>query len=408
MQYYKVEKNGIPQIEFLLTFIIIIHETFYFVPLVAEKIRGVGNLILIVACLFLILVFDDQFINKFIKKSGWFLLYMILEIVYFLFVDNKPLLGVIVFALNLLTIFSIMLVLTKLTKKSKKSILFFTLSYFLFTICLTLKQLLIDPSFSRSIQDIDIKTESVLTGAGSYSFIYACVILLPILYMIYKSKINRKLTLLSLLLIPFIIIVVLKASYTIAILVILTMISVIILWNLRIKKATKIFIILAVATLIFYNTASMGSILMQISNELEIGPLQERLIELSYYFQGQTLSNTADLSMRKIVYMNSIDAFIHNPIFGRAFLPFDTNYNIGGHSFLLDIMGKYGIFSLTYFMFFFKVFKAQRGNEKNHKYYCITWVTFILLSLFNPISYYNNLFLLLVIAPIVCQLSIDI
>ena len=106
------------------------------------------------------------------------------------------------------------------------------------------------------------------------------------------------------------------------------------------------------------------------------------LIELS---QGNTL--TGDTKGRIERYQKSLQSFFKSPIIGSLFT---KTANIGGHSFILDSLSKYGFLSFIIFYIIASLF-ILHYNQKNKiikKLSFVIIVSVISSCLLNPMPYH--------------------
>lgn len=74
---------------------------------------------------------------------------------------------------------------------------------------------------------------------------------------------------------------------------------------------------------------------------------ESRIEDVFMVINGDSIENTDDLNGRNIKTQDTIQAFLQNPIFGSL----DTK--IGGHNYWIDMLAKYGILGIIFYITFF-------------------------------------------------------
>lgn len=141
---------------------------------------------------------------------------------------------------------------------------------------------------------------------------------------------------------------------------------------------------------------------------------QERLEDLSLFFNGQSYSSDGSFSVRMKLAQISFESFSKNPFtvlfgMGEHDVPVKSYYyatitGIGGHSQIIDYLAQYGIvgFSILVFYFYENIRKSVRLSHKkslNGGYFVII-IVFFLYGLFNIVFYYNMFFVIFVLVPV--------
>ena len=294
-------------------------------------------------------------------------------------------------------------------KKSMKFLLRLFLFCFIITAIPTIIELLKDSSSIRwmayySNQKLDMYLIKGKSNIGDYSFIYSLVFCVPIFYYKFKkSERNKKIYLVLLIMA---IILVFKASFSSAIVLLLFSIlfcfyNMSINGNSLFKSIAIIFFILTTAIILF-----CPNILLSISQNIKNEFISSRIKEIANVFIS-TNNMDGDLFSRVKLYKLSFTTFLKHPFLGSGGYYYVENVGVGYHSQLLDDMARYGIMSLLFTIFFllsyykFLIRKTDNSNELK-SLIRIEIVLYFILSLINPIyqcAWISTVFLL--VLPIV-------
>ena len=136
-----------------------------------------------------------------------------------------------------------------------------------------------------------------------------------------------------------------------------------------------------------------------LSNNVRSLTLSYRFSYIANVLAGVDVSNT-EAQYRIIVYQYSIDAIKEHPIIG--FWIYNDGSRAGGHSFILDMMAKFGVIGLlSLIVFYYQIFKKYYLSFMSEPFvgymlYC--FIISIFLGVFNPIDY---LFTIAFIVPLI-------
>lgn len=212
---------------------------------------------------------------------------------------------------------------------------------------------------------------------GGYSFVYTIVLLHPVAILAYKRK---KIKLISSILISVAVCVLtIYSEYTIAFL--LSIFTCVLYFFKKDLKSSHLIGLLIGALLVFIVFSSLFSkALNSLAEIIGSDTMAERLQALA---GGKTgLEETDDDRLSR--YMRSLNTFLNNPLFG-SFL--DGGGNLGGHSFILDFIGRYGLIGLTLLFFMYRTvyrrFFAPYKRKEGYGYIIWIFVQTLLLSLIN-------------------------
>lgn len=224
-------------------------------------------------------------------------------------------------------------------------------------------------------------------GIGGFGYIYsACFVAMSLVFLLkQKIKIRHKIYIIISLI--SMILMILKASYATAILILLFGSIVIIILD----RGKSLFISLMLVFIIFLVVPSEveGNLMKKFasifsSNEI----IYERILDLSNIFTGdidQTLTGN-----RRDKYLSSLYTFFKFPMFGVYGPLGNQKFNmIGGHSGWLDFLASYGLFStIPLVAMICIVFTRQLKFYKNSGYYVwilVLQIIYIGFGLINPI-----------------------
>lgn len=154
------------------------------------------------------------------------------------------------------------------------------------------------------------------------------------------------------------------------------------------------------------NFKNIGYWLINISSSFANELLARRLEQIGNKLLTGVSEGT--LAVREQLYNKSLNTFLENPFFGTS-LDYGLRMNtyLGGHSELLDNLGKLGIVGIIPFLLIFGMFiiNERKQNKKNISGAYI--LTLLFMFLFNPFNYPQANFVLFFILPsigwIICK-----
>lgn len=243
-----------------------------------------------------------------------------------------------------------------------------------------------------SSEDPELYAYYTSMNIGSFSFVYAIVLMLPLLiYVVRDKRLNIIIGVVALFLV--VMTVFITEYATALIFMIVSFVAFIFPKNFSLRH-----ILLAIFTVaIIYFTAKdyVGHAFDVLAANVDSDILAERFQNLSDLLMGNEKSVEGDIESRVDIYNSSIVAFEASPIWG------GSGITVGGHSFVLDNLGKFGMFGLItmFFMYnslyklFYKRFKAQKYSG----YILLTFFIAIALAILNP---KDNMAILTFIVPL--------
>lgn len=212
---------------------------------------------------------------------------------------------------------------------------------------------------------------------GGYEFIYAVVLLYPILIYAYK---RRKINLFFTLVIAVLIFVLLLYSeYATALLFFIVSSSLFFLPKDISNKGIIIFSSVCLVFVVLFSSV-FSDILLWLSKQFQSETLAHRFEALAGGAEG--IINSEDNRLE--LYQKSFNTFLQNPIFGCMLTRVSI---IGGHSALLDTLANYGILGITLIIWmyrnFYLVFFKPYVKEKGGGFVLWIFIQIIIFSLIN-------------------------
>lgn len=213
-------------------------------------------------------------------------------------------------------------------------------------------------------------------GAGGYGFIYSLVFIIPVFIReSFRSKgIYRVFLFAVAMVLSF---VVVKASYTIAVLLMIVMIA----YSFCTKKWQKTFLtLMGIGCVLFIDDSVLANVLYKVSSWFEAGStLNLKFIQLAKGY----IENDIHLSTggRIELYDNTLKVIKNSPILGAL----KTGHLGEGHTSWLDLYAKYGVFSLLFFLLIRSQQKHTTSKLKEHSFLTFLLFAWVVLGFINPI-----------------------
>lgn len=242
---------------------------------------------------------------------------------------------------------------------------------------------------SRQIYLAGIDTRGVV----SYGVIYGLLFIIPFLI---QKILDEKKKLPSLLILLVFLTTIIKAQFSIAIILALALC----LYTLFLRNPENTLSILSFMCILTLIMLLLPSIITWILNhDLFYSETEKRLEEILVFLNGDSLYGT-DMASRFTRYSSSIQSIFESVFLGQVFIP--TKTEPGGHSEILDSIAKFGIFYTTMlFHYFISVYKdvKKRIHSKYRFSYFVIQLTMLCLSLINTSLWIPIPMILTVIAP---------
>lgn len=222
---------------------------------------------------------------------------------------------------------------------------------------------------------------------GGFIFVYTTVPMIPLLLYSYKTEMFNKWLLLAFIIL--LSITIYKSQYATASLLVLTSLLFMLLpLNLTSKNIRKrIFITCILAVLCL---PALSLCFEFLANNVESEILSQRFQELSLFSHSEkTLDSDSDLGERLQLWTSSFRGFLEHPITGCYVLgKTETLKWLGGHSFILDAMCRFGILGLFLIVLMFKrIYNLFLLPYKHHPIYVYAYIAYwinVVQCLLNP------------------------
>lgn len=268
-------------------------------------------------------------------------------------------------------------------RKTIKLFLIVSAVFILITTLTSIFGLLVDPQASRTLAMGGLSNEQLMAyykqNIGGFSFVYMIPIILPMIFVCYKKK-QFNLLLLAIMIIPMIYFVFL-AQYTIGIIFLfLSLLSIHFARNYSLNKF--VFITVAAVLILLLIKPVIGDFFYFLGSK-DVGvEFSIRLNAMGDMLTGHEIASEAYIN-RENSYMTSLNTFFSSLMLGSHIY---WSGNIGGHSFILDILALYGVFGIIalflfykqLYLFFLKPFKKQ--SYYGHifwAFYCSIFIAFL-------------------------------
>lgn len=348
------------------------------------------------AAWFLMAFTNRTFLNTFIRQSWpllYFTLYLIVIDSFSSFDDAGSYLKIF---LNLAMVYAIFLYYSDSTYiRYQKALVIALFIDTVFVSINTYVHLLENPDLARVLSTgVDVQQaalgDATYVGIGAFSFFYAVV---PIILLLgYLLLHHRKYKLLTLLTMIGLALVLIKAAFTISIL--LTSAFLIGMIAFRYLNKTLVIVVGSIGLLMSTKLLDgLSKLLYHLSTYTNIPfAVSERLIELSFFLSGNSTTGDSDLEGRFNRYTLSLNTIVRHPIFGNAMGYHDT---IGGHSSWLDYWAQFGIFFAFIILFMIKTYRYTQSLtlQIGKPFIRIYWIYFAILGIVNPLMF-TNLFII--------------
>ncbi len=258
------------------------------------------------------------------------------------------------------------------SKKQKQFIIFLASLLFSYVIINTFAELTINPNITREWANFEAGAEN---NVGTYTYVYVVpIVISAITSLLYKvKKIHQKVLVIVAIIVLMMFLI--MAQYTIALLV--SIIGILLQVNLNIKHSySKIILWFSLIIGLFL----LPVVITAFANQIESKQMATRLLEIVDFLQSGNASGY-NLSGRLELYWKTILAFLKSPIFGNRSLGFD------GHATLLVFAADIGIFGCIPFYAWFAYSKkrVQSLLDEKRKQFGAVYAVLIIMGLTNPI-----------------------
>jgi hypothetical protein len=369
---------------------------------------------LFIAWLIYVFVFTNPIVFKIINNKKYFLFFIIFSYHFLIGGLSTTILKQLIYSAEFLLVFAPIIIYDYFKQVNSKkiflSLVFFILLTFSVYSFKTIFYLIDDPMAARSMVSSD-KDQNVAIGGG-FALAYGLAILVPCLFYIlirqkkYLSKINNAFLIGCIILFS---ITVFVSLFTISI---VGMISgcLFVFFLKENKKILVVFLKVFIIGALFYSIIGpvVGNYLIE--SDIFSNPiLKQRSDEIAHILIGNQVSGTEDLSARVDLYNKSFNTFSQYPFFGvyhKAGNDYENLYaaGIGGHSDLLDYLGKYGLFGCCLIFYFLYLCYKDNGSSI---LLSLAWLIFIFFAILNPIISFTIFLVLFLLIPSINNLLLN-
>ena len=221
-------------------------------------------------------------------------------------------------------------------------------------------------------------------GVGGYGYFYSLVSIILLLGFLFLNY-PKKYYLVLLLILAFTALLI-QASYMISIALTFLFLALLVIMHYTNKYTfIAITLLIVIMLLIFQGTfASMFEKLADIEGIPHM--VSSKLNELAIFFSGNDISGT-DINVRQNLYSQSIDAFANNILTGTV-LTNSNVYSAGNHAAWLDLLADFGLFSIPFFIFWFRAYKYCKNKVPLifRPFVTVYWLYYVCLGFINTLD----------------------
>lgn len=311
--------------------------------------------------------------------------------------------------------FTIVLVNSSFTYYAKgnyiKSLRLFVFVYLLYAIVISvfsIYQLQLNPEISRLLANSDKSITRKYAGPFMANFSFVNGVTLISLFLVFSFKVSRRkrTRVFSLLLIALAVFLLIRAQYSIALLLFFIFASIIVLFYSRGKNNNikTVLIVFGVALIIPF----AGIILQGIAELIPPGYVERRIRSLGIMLGLGGIQEGSDLAERLNLYQLSLSTFFENFFVGVGGKYYGASGLVGGHSQILDNFAYYGILFGTQFIWYLVCsFKNGSVFLKNDfkRIYKMIFIIYIIQCLLNTSYNEEMLFTIFFIVPALIYLA---
>lgn len=249
-----------------------------------------------------------------------------------------------------------------------------------------------DPMIARYLateRAAEISSLTDLRGLGGYAYFYSLVPLALLLLHLGLRKPTREFH--FILLAAALVLLLVDASYTMALVLLVAFALVIVLRRLTTHVSIAVISALSAACALLLTGAAPRLLARMADAYWWPEVVSVRLTELSHFLAGN-LHIGSDLQGRFSLYSRSLGTFLSSPIFGVAGTT-QEGLGVGGHSAWLDNLALFGIMSMLAVHFFAKAyrFSLPRVPVEHRGFFNIFWSYFALLGFLNTL-FFSSIF----------------
>ena len=230
---------------------------------------------------------------------------------------------------------------------------------------------------------------------GGFVLVYELVLIVPlIIYMIKKRKMNRALGWGLIILLGM---TIMSSEYTTALLMYVLSLTLFLIPKITKRKIIVLVVILVV--LFIFNSLYFADLFEFLSENVQSNTLATRFAELAELLREGESSADGNATNRMELYKKSINAFFESGMMGTW-----NNSQVGGHSFIFDTVGRYGIIGIfamiIMYRMVYKMFIGPYRREDFYPYLFFIYMIAIFMAFINPKTY---LFIFICLIPLFAQ-----
>lgn len=292
--------------------------------------------------------------------------------------------------------FSGFFIINRLSIKSQKIFFWSFLICFIITSITTIYGCITFPSAARLLANGNFVVENADLVAiyrgmniGDFQFVYTLVLIIPVVLCVCRNYLRHKIA--GYFILALFLYTIYKTQYTTALLLSIAAVSFLIIpathYSRRPVAWLASFIVIAVIA-----SPLFSGVLLYVSSAFQGEVLTERLSELSMYVGGRDLDESTDYGTRLSLWGLSLDTFLKYFFTGVYFVTKRSQayMYIGGHSFILDTMARFGIvgFLLLIWMFMtlYKLYIKPYRQRPEYIYILVVYAINIVQCLLNTLS----------------------
>jgi len=235
-----------------------------------------------------------------------------------------------------------------------------------------------------------------MRNIGGFSIVYIIVASFPMIVALRKYRVIN-LPIFLILTILFLVYVIATQYTTATIILSISLLTIVIKKKINYKTIIILFIIAAIS--IFIGRFYISDIFYLLSKNMASNVFRIRFSQVAGFLSGANIEKI-DGKTRFDLMSKAMNSFFNHPILGN-WLYAGGDSSSSGHSFILDILAKYGFLGISALIFFYrqiyKKFYLPFKKERFFGYMIICLIISILLGVLNPI---NDLFALALIIPL--------
>ncbi len=220
---------------------------------------------------------------------------------------------------------------------------------------------------------------------GGYEYIYALVILIPILLYLIKNT-KKLLRIINIAILVINLVCIYESQYTTALLLTIVAFLLILAFKNKVFFAVSLF-----ALLLFWilgGTNLLSRMLLFFSERIELEYVSDRLLQLSQLVGGSEI-NTETSTERIDHYKNQLTLFAKSPLIGHNLFGYNEEH-VSGHTYIFDWLSSIGVLGFGAVAFIFrklytKVVRISR--KKTCATVKLTWLMLVILACLNPVIF---------------------